>query len=643
MGVILGLHMEILAPAGSPEGLVAAIKGGCSAVYLGGKSYGARAFADNFTDQQLEGAVNYAHDRDVKVYVTVNTLIKDSEMDGAVSFIKFLSDIDVDAVLLQDVGLLKRINGIEISKHASTQMGIHSRAGLEWCKENDIDRAILARELTIEEIRMIIKDSPVETEVFVQGAMCYGVSGGCLFSSLLGGRSGNRGQCAQPCRKKYKLDTKESYIMSCADIYGLDYIPTLKEIGITSAKLEGRMRSPAYAYLASKVYSMKERGEDDETIAPTARLLQTIFNRGICDGYFGGVVSPVQSTYPDNRGYYLGNANIKNRSFNQSELTMPLNSRDGISIFKGDLKIGGFKISDITKITAPFKMPDGEYDIYRTYDPRIDEVKNIASSEPFVEGKTRRKNTAKKILSEKIIRAESKPDMSFYVNSIRNLEAVADHADRIYFELNDNVSEAMEICKNLNINFVQILPRFDPTDISVDSPVMVNNVGQMYANRESSQIYGSYNMNMFNSSYPQMMYQTTLSVELNKSEIREITEYYPGRLEVMVFGRQELLVTRDPKMENGILEDEKEFRFPIYKDNYGISHLLNSADLMLIDQLQDLQRMGIDSFGLDLRKRPAPLAKLVAESFANRDISKKSKISEMCGSTTNGHFHRGVS
>ncbi|HKM14087.1 MAG TPA: peptidase U32 family protein [Candidatus Methanomethylophilaceae archaeon] len=635
--------MEILAPAGSPEGLVAAIKGGCSAVYLGGKSYGARAFANNFTDQQLEGAVNYAHERDVKVYVTVNTLIKDSEMNGAVSFIKFLSDINVDAVLLQDVGLLKKIEDIKIAKHASTQMGIHSRAGLEWCKENGIDRAILARELTIEEIKMIIKDSPVETEAFVQGAMCYGMSGGCLFSSILGGRSGNRGQCAQPCRKKYKFGTKESYIMSCADIYGLDYIPTLKEIGLTSAKLEGRMRSPAYAYLASKVYSMKEKGEDDEAIAPNARLLQTIFNRGICNGYFGGVTSPVQSTYPDNRGYYLGTATIKNRSFVKSDLSMPLNSRDGISIFKGDVKIGGFKISDTTKITAPFKMPDDEYEIYRTYDPRIDEVKNIASSEPMVEGTTRRKYSTKGIVPDKVKRSESKADMSFYVNSIRNLEAVANNADRIYFELNDNVSEAMEICKNSNIEFVQILPRFDPYDIVIDSPVMVNNVGQMYANRKSPKVYGSYNMNMFNSFYPEMMHQTTLSVELNKGEIREITENYSGRLEVMVFGRLELLVTRDPKMINGILEDEKEFQFPIYRDSHGLSHLLNSSDLMLLDQLQDLQKMGIDSFGIDLRKRPAALAKLVSESFAKMDISKKSKISEMCGSTTNGHFNRGVS
>ena len=177
--------MEILAPAGSPEGLVAAIKGGCDAVYLAGKSFGARAFASNFTDQELEGAIKYAHEHGVKVNVTVNTLIKNSEMEEAVQFVQFLKDIGADAVIIQDIGLLKAIKDIPIKKHASTQMAVHSRAGLQWCADNGMDRVILARELTFDEIADVIKDSPIETEVFVQGAMCYCQSGGCLFSSIV--------------------------------------------------------------------------------------------------------------------------------------------------------------------------------------------------------------------------------------------------------------------------------------------------------------------------------------------------------------------------------------------------------------------------------------------------------------------------
>ena len=182
--------MEILSPVGSPDSLAAAVKAGADAVYLAGKDFGARAFAGNFTDHQLEGAVGYAHDHGVKVHVTVNTSIKNSEMDEAVSFVRFLSDIGADAVIVQDLGLLRHISSIDIAKHASTQMQIHSRSGLEWCAENGISRAVLARELTMDELSRMVPDSPVETEVFIQGALCYCMLGGCLMSSFMGGRSG---------------------------------------------------------------------------------------------------------------------------------------------------------------------------------------------------------------------------------------------------------------------------------------------------------------------------------------------------------------------------------------------------------------------------------------------------------------------
>lgn len=636
--------MEILAPAGSAEGLVASIKGGCDAVYLGGKNFGARAFAENFTDQQIEGAVNYAHNRNVKVYVTVNTLIKDSEMDDAVSFVKFLDDIGADAILIQDLGLLRRISRYDIPKHASTQLGIHSRAGLEWCAKNGIDRAILARELTLEEIKKMVVKSPVETEVFIQGSMCYCVSGGCLFSSMIGGRSGNRGQCAQPCRKKYKLGAKDGYVMSYADIYGLDLIPELKNAGITAAKIEGRLRSPAYAYLASKVYSMKEKGYDNKDIAPTSGLLHTVFNRGICDGFYKGVVPLVQSQYPDNRGYFLGNVKIANRSFMANDLNEAVNVKDGISIFQGDEKVGGFKISELKPIVVPFKIPDGKYDIYRTYDPRIDEIKNLIGIPPTLTGVTKRNVPKKATPLPKVSKNVAKSDLSFYINSVKNLEAVIDYADRIYFENGEAITEAREICLAADVECVTLLPRFDPTDGTPDQKsVMVNSVGQYYANRAAERIYGGPFMNMFNAHFPPTLYQTTLSMELSRNEMKTVAESYDGRLEAMVFGRQELMITRDPEMGNGILVDEKNYEFPVYKDGTGMSRILNSADLMMLDYLGEMQRMGIDSFGIDLRKRPTQLAKTVAEAFSARDLSKKSKISEMCGSITYGHYLRGVS
>ena len=631
--------MEILSPAGSPEGLAASVKAGCDAVYLGGKSFGARAFADNFSDGQLEGAVRYAHEHGVKVNVTVNTLIKDSEMEDAVAFVEFLRRIRADAVIIQDLGLLENIRDIKIQKHASTQMGIHSRKGLEWCAENGLDRAILARELTMEELRRIVGESPVETEVFVQGAMCYCVSGGCLMSSLIGGRSGNRGECAQPCRKRYSFDGREGYLLSSADLYGIGYLDALSEIGVTSVKIEGRMRSPAYAYLATRSYVMARDHAPEEERRETDELLRTVFNRGTCEGYLGGVVSPVQAKYPDNRGHFICRAAVKDRRFDISGTD--LNPGDGVSLFSGDAKVGGFKVGEGSTAVSPFRMPDGEYDVYRTYDPRIDTVKNLIGRAPALNGKTPRPPV--RLEKEKMPRAKSRADLSFYVSSLRNLEIVLPAADRVYFEYGSRLGEAGEMCDAAGVECVTCLPRFTPDDLSPEDgrPVMVHSPGQFAANRHR-RVYGSHFTNMFNSHYPGMFHQTALSVELSKREIGEVLSHREGRAEVMVFGRLEMAFSRDPGSGSGILKDEKGYEFPIYRDELGYTRILNSADLMLLEHLGDLEHMGADSFGIDVRKRPPALVKEVAEAFRRRDLSKKVKITGMCSAVTYGHYARGV-
>lgn len=637
----LVMAMEILAPAGSPEGLVAAIKGGCDAVYLAGKSFGARAFADNFTDQELEGAVNYAHDHGVKVNVTVNTLIKNSEMEEAVAFVQYLKDIGADAVIIQDIGLLKAIKNIPIKKHASTQMAIHSKAGLQWCAENGLDRAILARELTFDEIAEIVKDSPIETEVFVQGAMCYCQSGGCLFSSIVGGRSGNRGECAQPCRKKYEADDRMGYILSNADMYCIDYLGKLRDIGITSVKIEGRMRSEAYAYLASRAYSLANKNPEDPELEKVTGLLKTVFNRGFCHGYMEGVSSLVQSTYPDNRGLFIKKVKVKNKKFSVDGTDLHMG--DGISLFDGDMKVGGFKIlSSGTDVTSPFKINDGTYDVYRTYDPRIDEVKNLVGRPPKLTGSTKR--SAVKVSAPKIEREKNPSKLSFYVSTLKVLDVVLPYADRVYYDGKD-FEEAYARCKENNVECVMYLPRFSYSENIPENkeiPVMVHNMGQFEA-AKGHRIYGSYFANMFNSYFPDIMYQTTISVELSKAEIKDLVSRYPGKVEIMAFGRIELMVTRDPHLKNGSIKDDKGYSFPVYRDRTGFAHILNSSDLMLVNYLSDLEKAGVDSFGIDLRKRPAELASLVCKAFAERDLQYNEEIRRLCGGTLNtGHYLRGV-
>lgn len=635
--------MEILSPAGSPDSLVASIKGGCNAVYLGGKAFGARAFSPNFTDAQLEGAVNYAHDRKVKVYVTVNTLVKDTELEEAISFVKFLDDIGADAILIQDLGLLRAIDRFDIHKHASTQMGIHTASGLEWCAANGLDRAVLSRELTFDELSKIVPSSPVETEVFVQGAMCYCISGGCLFSGLVGGRSGNRGQCAQPCRKRYKHGNRDGFIMSCADIYGVEWLQKLDRLGVTSAKIEGRMRSQAYAYLATKDYVCMMDGDPRLEFAENDDLLKTVFNRGHCPGYFAGVESPVQMKYADNRGYLLGEVTIKDKRFTTNDLSEKANVKDGISIFRGDDKMGGFKLSGIGNVSVPFKIPDGRYEIYRTYDPRIDTIKNMVGSAPKLNGKTQR--TTITLNARQVDRpVKTRLELSFYVNSIKNLEAVIDKADRIYFDLNDHVKEARAICEKKGREFVINMPRLYP-DGDMEGldrrAIMIHSPGEVpFA--KGQRVYGSYHTNMFNHLVPESYYQTTLSVELSKKEIETIAKSYSGRLEVMAFGRTELMCTRDPAMGNGIMVDEKGFEFPVYKDGKGLSHILNSSDLMLLPYLNEIRKMGIESVGIDVRKRPTSLASYVADACGSWSLSKKNKLTEMCGGINYGAYLRGM-
>ena len=630
--------MEILAPAGSPEAMVAAIKGGCDAVYLAGKSFGARSFAKNFSDAELEGAVKYAHEHGVKVNVTVNTIVKNSEIEEAVSFVQLCKDIGADAVIIQDLGLLKAIRDIPIAKHASTQMQIHSREGVMWCAENGISRAILARELTMDEIREIAKDCPIELEVFVQGAMCYCMSGGCLFSSIVGGRSGNRGECAQPCRKRYTSEAGDGYLLSNADIYAIDRLKELEEIGISSVKIEGRMRSPAYAYLASKAYSLKLKDPDSPELEPTISLLKTVFNRGYCPGYLDGVQDLVQSKYPDNRGQHLGTVEVRNRKFSTKDLDLGIH--DGISFFRGDEKVGGFKIQNLGTEVIPFKMHDGVYDLYRTYDPRIDEVKNLIGHAPKLTGNMKR--CQKTVDMPKTERSVVRTELSFYVSSLKAMKAVLPYADRIYYDGTD-YEQAKQICGRKEL--VAYIPRMTPVEPEVPEgmPVMVHNPGQYRKYIGSHRVYCSHLFNMFNSNFPLEPYQTTLSVELARPEIRELTSRYAGRLECIVFGRIELMYTRDPHLASGSIKDEKGYTFPVYRDSNGFAHILNSSDTCLFDVRRELERYGIQSFGIDVRKRPAVLAETAGRVFKEGSADMLPKLRQMCGGTFNtGHYLRGV-
>ena len=277
---------ELLAPAGSFEALVAAVEAGADAVYVGGKRFGARAYAKNFDAEELSRALSYCRLNGVRLYVTVNTLLSDREIDDALAYAAELYSIGVDALIVADLGLLSEIHRRlpDFELHASTQASVHDTRGAEETYRLGCVRCVPARELSREDIKSLVDNSSAEIEVFLHGALCVSYSGQCLFSSLVGGRSGNRGECAQPCRLPYN----GKYPLSLTDLSLAEHIPELIDLGVSSLKIEGRMKSPSYVYTVTRIYRRlldEKRNARPEEIAELRRA----FSRGgFTDGYFVG-------------------------------------------------------------------------------------------------------------------------------------------------------------------------------------------------------------------------------------------------------------------------------------------------------------------------------------------------------------------
>jgi len=325
---------ELLAPAGSPEALKAAVAAGADAVYLGGTRFSARRFASNFSEEELAAALDYAHTHGVKVYVTVNTLLRDRELKDAADFLVALYRMGVDAVLVQDPGLVELARNVVpgLKLHASTQMTILTREGVQWAEAHGLSRVVLARELGLDAIRGLVEDRNATMpglEIFIHGALCYSYSGQCLLSSVIGGRSGNRGMCAQPCRKAYRLveaDTDRhgrpvnpqkipcvgEYPLSTRDLSTLSRLGEFAESGIEALKIEGRMRSPEYVAIAVSLYRKAldsiSRGERWAPGGEDTAMLMLAFNRGFSCGYLFGCRGEdlMGRERPDNRGVSIG-------------------------------------------------------------------------------------------------------------------------------------------------------------------------------------------------------------------------------------------------------------------------------------------------------------------------------------------------
>ena len=342
-------NIELLAPCGNMDSLKAAVSAGCDAVYLGLTTFSARAFAGNFTHDEFIEAVSYCHIRDVKVYVTMNTLLFETEIENAIKEIQFLYENDVDAVLIQDLGLFHicRTMFPDLEVHASTQMHIHNIDGAMFLKKCGASRVVLARETPLSVVKEVTSLG-IETEVFSYGAICISYSGQCLMSESVKHRSGNRGMCAQLCRLKYYDDFKEDgeYLLSPKDLNVINEIPELIEAGVASLKIEGRMKRPEYVYLvvktfreaidayyAGKKYTVSEKRNKD---------LLLMFNRGFSKGHlFNASVEERMSHYrPNHLGVTIGTVLDYKQGKVRIKLTDTLYQHDGLRILNEPVDTG---------------------------------------------------------------------------------------------------------------------------------------------------------------------------------------------------------------------------------------------------------------------------------------------------------------
>ncbi len=349
---------EILAPAGTYEALEAAIKAGADAVYVGGSLFSARAFAGNFDEETLIKGIKYCHLFDKKLYMAVNTLLKPSEIKNLVNYLKSFYENGLDAVIVQDVGVAKVLKEEfpNLKLHASTQMSISSSYGAKFLKELGFSRVVPARELSLSEIKSIKEKVDIEIESFVHGAMCFAYSGKCLFSSFAGGRSGNRGRCAQPCRQCYEISdveknekslTVKEYLMSLKDMCTLEILPKLIDAKIESFKIEGRMKNPSYVAATVKAYVKArdmylENKWDEEEILKLKDQMQDIYNRGgFSQGYYFEEkgLDMLATKRPNHQGLKIGVVKKVAPPHVTIKLEKDLNEKDVLEIIDAEVEL----------------------------------------------------------------------------------------------------------------------------------------------------------------------------------------------------------------------------------------------------------------------------------------------------------------
>ncbi|MBQ2614030.1 MAG: U32 family peptidase [Clostridia bacterium] len=682
--------MELLAPAGNMECLKTAVKYGTDAVYFAGKQFGARSFADNFSEEELREAVSYCRLRGVKTYVTVNTMTLDREYEELDSLIALLADAGVDGVIVQDMGVLRRIRQIcpDLPIHASTQMTVHNLSGVKMLESLGVQRVVLARELSAEEIGYIAHNCQAELEVFVHGAMCMSYSGQCLMSSVLGGRSGNRGKCAQPCRQPYQgKNGNEKFFLSLKDMCLMRHLKTLEELGIASLKIEGRMKGPAYVAEVVAAY----RRCIDENRQPTkeeeTRLNRVFYRGGLTDGYWKNQKGKEMFAFdkPDNPYAKGGEMEMPHAEERQTKVVCKVWLKEGERP-RLSLKAMGEQI----EVVGEEPLPRAEKNP-ATKDGVVGQISKTGGTafvfslievevagRPFAPVKMlnqlRRDGIAK--LEEAIQKDAKKPFVSLPQESFPNQK------QEMQLTASVRTAEQFDAIKDFPFGYIDLplsvlikAPEnylAEKERVVVAPPVIVTDDGQQkvwgqlqqlsemgfthlraenihWLSQKNWKLHGGHRLNVASSSavrqWEEMGIDTLcLSAELNLAQVRDIQKSIP--LELLIYGHLPLMITENCVLKNqdsctcsgnGTLTDRKGTVFPVIKDDDVCrSVILNSVPLFAADKLADVTKTGI-AYGrlLFTVEEPEQCREIAAQYFGKAPVSVPEEYTRL-------HFYKGV-
>lgn len=663
---------ELLAPAGSPKMLKAAVQSGADAVYLGADRFSARSSAENFNIKELAKWVDYCHLRGVKVHLAANTLVKEREIKDFISYISKAYRSGIDAVIIQDIGMASRVKELmpDLELHASTQMTVTTAEAVNELAKRGFSRVVLARELTKDEIFNIRQRTSCELEVFVHGAICYSYSGQCLMSSIIGRRSGNRGQCAQPCRLDYELlrdskSVKKGYLLSPKELCLIDNIGELAEIGINSFKIEGRLKGEEYVATAVGIYRKALEGQ---TIADGDRkALADVFNRsGFSKGWYGGGKNMMSGASPSNTasgevqreyGKYIGeNVNLRRIGIsifaslkNASPLTITMIDEDGnTAVETGTVKAETARSAPLTAERLQAQVEKLGDSVFFSLGTEVDIDDGIIV--PISEINNVRRAAAEKLSAMRtVVTREAPAEYNSHVGAKSSAEpyivAVCRNAEQAKAASKCGVKRIVapvSVLDGLKTSCEKVvLPQAVGTDKSPKTyGVMIQNIAQMGGNGRGK-IVGGHRLNVTNSESVAELSDfeaVTLSPELNLKDISEISG--DTALEVIAYGRLPLmLMRRCPATCGGVggmsLKDRRGEVFPIGCSEGCISELMNSKPIYMADKLSDLKSAGID--GLQLwffDEAPDRVEKIIGEYSGIEAPNPPHDF-------TRGHFYRG--